>query len=469
MIQFKFDKGRLKIGKHSLSNLAIAEALAAGTFLVLTIILGWSGWKDLRTYYAWNGALRDYSSNLNPSSDLEVAIANRPEFLAAHLLRAKVAMDAGDYPRAQQEYETVMKLDPANEAAVVGQGVLSVKMYDKTKQEPNLAAAKASFSQASGNADAKVGLGHILLRQGELNGAYQMFEGALATDPPASIDGMSDLYIGMGAIAIRRKNPAVAREYFERAQFLTPGWDRGYANAAYLMAQQMAETPVMDREKFKASSRMWTDFATLIGNRYAVNKDARPYYKDAILTYLDAYACLALRSLDGGSATSNLAYVRGLDRENKRPTLNYIATLTQVIYNKTLTFDEQRLFLSDLGSVTENAFTLHKDLSSREQAVLYQVLACRYSIDRSDLGKAERLADSAKEQYLKGGEDTHLLAMIERVSGTAIWKAHMFETDPAKKLAMGDRALKAFKESLKAEPDQPDLQAWMKRVENGGN
>ena len=49
MSNFQMDKGRMKFGKYSLSNLALAEVGATVLFLVLTIVKGWSAYKDART------------------------------------------------------------------------------------------------------------------------------------------------------------------------------------------------------------------------------------------------------------------------------------------------------------------------------------------------------------------------------------------------------------------------------------
>ena len=65
MSQFKFDKGRVKIGKYSLSNLALAEAGSALTFMILTFVLGWSAFKDARTYFA------DLAQGILPFPDKE--------------------------------------------------------------------------------------------------------------------------------------------------------------------------------------------------------------------------------------------------------------------------------------------------------------------------------------------------------------------------------------------------------------
>ena len=243
MSNFQIDKGRVKIGKYSLSNLALAEVGATTLFFVLTIVLGWSAYKDARTYFAWHGALKTYSSNLDPSADLQTVTKNRPEFSPAHELLAKIFVNSNDLNSARTECDTLQRLDPNNEAATVTSGIILLKTYDKTKQEPLLNQAKALFASAGASADAKVGLGHVLLRQGDLEGSWKSFEAALTTDPPCSLDGMTDLYIGQAAIYVKRGNASAARESFEKAMFMAPSWDRGYANKAYLLARQMAETP----------------------------------------------------------------------------------------------------------------------------------------------------------------------------------------------------------------------------------
>ncbi len=464
-MNFKFDKGRVKVGKYSLSNLALAEVFATGLFGVLTIVLGWSAYKDARMHFAWSSALRDYSSNMDPTGDLLTCKANRPEFGPVHELLAKIAVNSGDLEGARAECEILQRLDANSEAATVTMGVIALKTYDKTKQDAMLNQAKAFFAAAASSADAKVGMGHVLLRRGDLDGAWKSFEAALATDPPCSSDAMSDLYIGEAAIYVKRANPVAARESYERALFLTPSWDRGLANKAYLVARQMAETPKMEREKYRLAAQPWTDFVTQLGVMYNVNQQGRAYYRDAILTYLDAYGCLALRSLELGDAQGKLNYARGVDAAPKRPTLNYLATISTVIYDRTLTLDERRQYMSNMGSVAENAFVNHKDLSHREKAVLYQYLAVRAAVEGSDLGSAHRNTEKALDEYGSCGEELHLKAMIYRARAVALWiqKKWAPANDQAK---LGADALTAAKESLKAEDDQPDLKDWIKQIEN---
>ncbi len=463
-MNFQFDKGRVKIGKHSLSNLALAEVFATGLFGILTIVLGWSAYKDARMHFAWNGALRSYASGGVPSAELATANAHRPEFAPIHELIAKIAVNAGDLETARAECEILQRLDQNSEAANVTMGVIALKTYDKTKQEPLLNQAKAFFAAAGSSADAKVGTGHVLLRRGDLDGAWKSFEAALATDPPCSQDAMSDLYIGEAAIYVKRANPVAARESFERAIFLTPSWDRGFANRGYLLARQMAEMPPLDREKFRQSAQAWTEFATTLGTMYNVNKEGRAYFRDVILTYLDAYGCLALRSLELGEAAGKLNLLRGVDSTIKRPTLNYLSTMATVIYNKSLTVDERRLYLSGLGSVAENAFVAHKDLSHRERAVIYQYLAVHGALEGANLGASVRNAEKAMEEYGSCGEELPLKAMILRVKAVALWKQRTWanQTEQPKLI---EEARAAGKASLEADGDQQDLRDWLARME----
>ncbi|MEK7469206.1 MAG: hypothetical protein AAB074_17670 [Planctomycetota bacterium] len=464
MSKFQIDKGRMKFGKYSLSNLALAEVAATALFAVLTIVMGWSAYKDCRTYFAWNGALRTYSSNLDPSADLDTVIKHRPEFAPAHELRAKIFVNAGDINSARAECDTLQRIDPNNEASTVTGGVILLKTYDKTKQEPLLNQAKSLFTSAGASADAKVGLGHVLLRQGDLEGSWKSFEAALTTDPPCSLDGMTDLYIGQAVIQVKRGNPTAARESFEKAMFLAPSWDRGYANKAYLLARAMAESPAMDREKYKQAAQVWTDFATHFGNLYNQNKEARSYFKDALVNFMDAFGCLGLRSLDVGSASGKLNLLRGADPISKRPTINYLATLSQVLYNKSLTIDEQRVYLTELYTVANSSFTNHKDLSHREMSVINQLIAVRYSIDGSDLNAGIRFADKAYEEYTSCGEEPHLLAMIYRVKAVCLWKLKEY-SNAAEKAKLAGEAVEAAKKSVNAEPQQ-DLSDWLKQIEN---
>ncbi|MCC6741077.1 MAG: hypothetical protein IT452_18700 [Planctomycetia bacterium] len=460
-MNFKIDKGRVKVGKYSLSSLALAEVFATILFGVLTIVLGISAYKDARTYYAWNSALRLYASNMDPSADLEIARSHRPEFVPVHELIAKIAVNTGNLDLARQECETIQKLDPASEAAAVTLGIVALKTYDKTKQEPLLAQAKSHFSSAGASADAKVGMGHVLLRQGDLEGAWKSFEAALQSDPPASLDAMSDLYIGQAAIQVKRQNSNAARESFERALVLAPQWDRGYANKAYLMARQMAEMPPMEREKFRKEVPAWNEFADRLGTAYNQNKEGRAYYKDAILTYLDAYACLAIRSLDHGTAAAKFNQISGVDAGAKRPTINYLATIATVIYNRSLMSDERGQFVHELANQSAAAFSRHKDLTWREKAVLYQLMTVHSVITGADLESGDRNAEKALEAYQSSGAEDHLKAMIYRAKAAGLARQLAFKNEQ-EKVKLVEDILKAGDQSLQAE-DQPDLREWLKK------
>lgn len=461
-MNFKVDKGRVKVGKYSLSSLALAEAFATVLFAVLTIVLGLSAYKDARTYYAWNSALRLYASNLDPSADLEVARAHRPEYVPVHELIAKIAVSTGNLDLARQECETIQRYDPASEAAAVTLGIIALKTYDKTRQEPLLAQAKSHFSSAGSSADAKVGMGHVLLRQGDLEGAWKSFEAALQSDPPASLDSMSDLYIGQAAIQVKRQNTGAARESFERALVLSPMWDRGYANKAYLMARQMAEMPLMEREKFRKEIASLNEFAERLGTSFNQNREGRAYYKDALLTYLDAYACLAIRSLDHGAAAAKFNQISGVDAGAKRPTINYLATIATVVYNRSLMADERGQFVNELSTHSAAAFSHHKDLTWREKAVLYQLMAVHSVITGADLESGVRNSKLAMEAYQSSGEELHLKAMILRVQAAALAAQLQFANEN-KKVELVGEILKAGDASLEAE-DQPDLREWLKKM-----
>lgn len=463
MSQLKVDKGRVKIGKYSLSNLALAEAGAALAFFILTFVLGWSAFKDMRVYYAWNDALKSFASNQNPTNSLETCINYRPEFAAPYMLDAHVAANTENYSRAEERYTSLFKLDPSSEAAAVGSGILKLRAYDKSKQDNLLGQAKNFFSQASGSADARVGSGHVMLRQGDLEGALKQFETALNMNPPPSLDGMLDLYIGQGAIFVKRNDATRAREAFEKARFLSPTWDRGWANICYLLAKQLAETPAMDREKFRSAKQAWIDFINVMGSMYNQNKDARSYFKDAMVVLFDAFAGLALRSLDLGEAAGKLGNIRGMDKESKRPTLNYLAMLAQVMYNPALTIDERRQYLVEILNTGAGSFSLHHDMGPRERAVVYQIMASAYCAQEGggDTDQAKKVIDSAIEEFEKSGDDPHLGAMIYRTKVMVYWKGRNFAKSEEEKAKVSDQIHKDGKKSLDFEFQQ-DLQDFLK-------
>ena len=152
------------------------------------------------------------------------------------------------------------------------------------------------------------------------------------------------------------------------------------------------------------------------------------------------------------------------DPISKRPTLNYLATLSQVLYDKSLTLDEQRLFLTELFQVANTSFANHKDLSHRDKAIINQLIAVRYSIDGSDLNAGVRFSDRAYEEYTSCGEEPHVLAMIYRVKAVCQWKLKEY-ADAIEKAKLAAKAVENADLSLRAEFQQ-DLSDWVKIIKN---
>jgi protein O-mannosyl-transferase len=133
------------------------------------------------------------------------AARKRPKFMAPHKNLATVYVDLGRPKDAEREFRIAVTLAPLNTEArnayghfLLGQG--------------RLAEAQKQFAlsiQADDNADAEEGLGEILWRAGNLQGARKAFQAALALDP-----FFTKAHFGLGEVAARQGHPQEAmREY----------------------------------------------------------------------------------------------------------------------------------------------------------------------------------------------------------------------------------------------------------------
>jgi len=461
----QMDKGRVKIGKYSLSNLALAEAGSAGAFFVLTIVIGWSAFLDYRCSSAWSEALVLYGGKQTDKAlvETEKAISARPEFPPPHELKAKIAADGNDFGTAREEYEKLLKLDPTIESSRIGFGVLLLKEWDQKKNEALLKQAKVEFSEVSSNPDAQIGLGHMNLRLGDLTGAEKNFTEAERSETPPSVDGLLDLYIGQGYLGFRRQQFTKARECYERTRLLDTSWDIPLANRAYMLSRQMAGMD-LTREKFDTLSIDWQEFLETLAGIYNTDPGGKAFLKPAMVDMLDSWGCLAIRSVRLGHATNKLLSVRGLDANAKRPTLNFIATMTGMLYSSAMVEEERRQFTSQLEEIINTAPVLHKDLTARERCVLQQILCVKYLIDAMNFAAGKEAADRALDLYDQNGiQEPNLRSQILRARAISWFMLREIEQNEEARNTDLEEAKKNAEESNAIEP-QEDLEHWIKAL-----
>ncbi|MBI2919903.1 MAG: hypothetical protein HYY18_02330 [Planctomycetes bacterium] len=469
MTAFKFEKGRVKVGKYSLSNLALGEVLATVAVFIVTMVIGWNAYKDARCYYAWNAALIDYASKQpgRASEGLATVMKYRPEFAPPHELAAKMMTDKADYGEARAQYDELVRIDPTNQAAQVGIGVICMREFDK---KPGNAAllkqAKDAFTAVEGNTDAKIGLGHYYLRTGDLTGAEKAFNEAERMDRPPSLDGLLDLYIGQGHIAYRRKEYNKAREFAERTRFLNPTNERPLASIAYLQAKRLRELE-LTREKFILESEQLRAFKDEVFATWSVDPENRAYLKGALIEFLDAYVCLAVRSGHISTAFTEERLIRGIDGTNKRPAFNYIQTLSVSCRSPVLLDEERRQYAAELQAAIDEVFVIFKDTTPRERAILNQMMCVRYILDSMDLGRAFTYIEKSVELMNSGAQaDNVLQAAIWRTSAVARdlrSRGMPLPEDRAKELALAITEM----ETAQGLDSRPEAEEWLRRKKAG--
>lgn len=467
MTVFKFEMGRVKVGKYSLSNLALGEVVATATVFIVTIVIGWNAYKDARCYYAWNAALIDYASKQPGKAfeGLQTTMKYRPEFAPPHELAAKMMTDKADYGEARMQYDELVKLDPTNQAAQVGLGVICMREYDK---KPGNAAllkqAKDAFTAVEGNTDAKIGLGHYYLRTGDLTGAEKAFNEAEKMDRPPSLDGLLDLYIGQGHIALKRKEFNKARECAERTRFVNPSNERPLANIAYLQAKRLRELE-LTREKFIVEGDQLRAFKDLVHQMWSADPDNRAFLKNALIEFVDAFACLAVRSGHVTTGYTEERMIRGIDPTNKRVAFNYIQTLSVACRSAILLDEERRHYTGELQNAIEEAFAIYKDTTPQERAILNQMMAVRFALDDMDANRGYEYAEKAMELMNTSGAafDNVLRAAILRTSAVSRYRRRTGMQTPEERGKELEEVIKEAELSQTLD-SRPEVEEWVRRL-----
>jgi tetratricopeptide (TPR) repeat protein len=463
MSKLKFDQGRIKFGKYSLTQLALGEVIATGAIFVVTIVLAWNAYKDARMHIAWRNAISAYSSRniAAASAAVENALSYRPEFAPPHSMRAKLLADADDFAGSRDECEKLIQIDPTNEEAQICLGVLLLKEYDKKRTDSLLKQAQSAFSAVGGNPDAQIGLGHFNLRRKDLTGAEKAFTEVEKGSSPPSLEGLVDLYVGLGYIASTRGEHNRAREYYERARLALPGFDMMVANIAYLWARKISDLP-LTREKFEQESGMLRAYSEMMFGLFQVDQQRRDYFKPALVELNTAWSCLALRAGRGSDAMGPFLMARSLDN-NKRVSLNYVATLTPMILRQENSIDDKRFLSTDIEGHINDANQQHRDLLPRERAILSQINAARFLyVDNPSWDTAKRHIEEARNHYdAMGSDDPDLKYILLRTHGIILYqKSQKASVNDDEKIKTMEEAKKVVEEALQIRNDE-DLRNFL--------
>jgi tetratricopeptide (TPR) repeat protein len=94
--------------------------------------------------------------------------------------------ESRDWMGALRAYDAALAIDPGYEAAWMNKALLLARQGDDQ-------AALAAFRRVMNEADAYNDLGYIHMTQGDVDGAYELFEKAIATSPTFHVKANENL------------------------------------------------------------------------------------------------------------------------------------------------------------------------------------------------------------------------------------------------------------------------------------
>lgn len=122
--------------------------------------------------------------------------------------------DPSYYPKAEDAYARVLKLDPDNLAALRGVGNID---YDRRRYDEAIAAYEHYLSRKPDDARVRTDLGTMYLSSGNADVAVVQYKKVLAAHP-----NFFEAYFNLGVAYAEMDNKLVARSYFLKARTLAP-------------------------------------------------------------------------------------------------------------------------------------------------------------------------------------------------------------------------------------------------------
>jgi tetratricopeptide (TPR) repeat protein len=122
--------------------------------------------------------------------------------------------DPSYYPKAEDAYAHVLKLDPDNLAALRGVGNID---YDRRRYDEAIAAYEHYLSRKPDDARVRTDLGTMYLSSGNADVAVVQYKKVLAAHP-----NFFEAYFNLGVAYAEMDNKLLARNYFLKARALAP-------------------------------------------------------------------------------------------------------------------------------------------------------------------------------------------------------------------------------------------------------
>jgi tetratricopeptide (TPR) repeat protein len=259
----------MKLGKHNFTRSATIQVSACALLVLLGLILGLWSWSDYGLYGNFNAGLRAYASGQYQDAlePLSTSARRRSSFPYPAELAAKIKVDGGtvgSLEEALRLYTWLIENGHGERPTVqLGQAAARIRLSDHaksaTERQKQLGEAATLLTPLNWP-EAKILRAHILLRQGQIDGAKKLLQGAYDEALRGTVeivhDPLADLFVGLGICAASNKQYLEASRMFRRAHHLFPRARTPLLNTVYLMARQNVEVPPNRDELLAGYSKM---------------------------------------------------------------------------------------------------------------------------------------------------------------------------------------------------------------------
>ncbi len=256
---------------------SLIQVAVAGVLVVISLILGYASFRKFMLKRSFANALEFYDSGRigNAVPALEEALGWNPEHHVARELLAKIKTEAGDLPKAEEEYKALYQGEyPRKETVCVGLGVIELKRADQEFKErdaaaewkaaePHVKQALVWFQEAKKAnpqiPEAEIGRWHCELMSVRrapggidpararavadgLEKVLKILTGGAEAGKAVTREGLVDLYAGLGwCNAVQGGYSESAAKYFKACYQYAPKWVLPRINMIYIDAQRFAE------------------------------------------------------------------------------------------------------------------------------------------------------------------------------------------------------------------------------------
>lgn len=278
----------MRLGKREITKTATIELGVAAGLAVVGIVLGLLAWRDYDLYGSFSSALRAQAAGRLQDAlpTLDAIAQRRADYPFPAELAAKLKVDGGSPTSlkgalalcswlAESGHGEKPSVKLARAAACIRQG-------DNETADADRKAAWENAEKALGGLDwpeAKILRGHILLRRGNVTAAAEPLRSAYAEalgGKEVTLDGLIDLYVGLGVCAARTKQPQEAARMFRRAHQLAPRARIPLINTVSALARHFAEDRI-PRDDILANNEMLRRRAVSEWRQEFFDRDAGTY------------------------------------------------------------------------------------------------------------------------------------------------------------------------------------------------